>query len=180
MTTTGSLRDAQRDIKTGKVIISFTIDTTPEIEALDGLLDISAKKHREKRSLNANSYFHVLAGKIAEALGTSMTHEKNRLIREYGQYEVIDGAIPTVTVMAMYEDKMLDMEAVHLKTVARPDKERVRMAFLRGSHTYDSREMSRLIDATVEEAKELGIETLPPAELERMKQLWSSAKEARA
>jgi hypothetical protein len=43
---------------------------------------------------------------------------------------------------------------------------------MRGSHTYDSREMSRLIDGTVSEAKELGIETLSPAELERMKQQW--------
>lgn len=174
MTTTGSLKDVQRDFKTGKVIISFTIDTTPEFDALDGLLDISAKKHREKRSLNANSYFHVLGGKIAEKLGTTLTHEKNRLIREYGQWEVIEGAIPTVTVMAEYEDRMLDMEAVHLKTVERPDKEKVRMAFMRGSHTYDSKEMSRLIDGTVSEAKELGIEVLTPNELERMKASWSS------
>jgi hypothetical protein len=32
--------------------------------------------------------------------------------------------------------------------------------------------MSRLIDGTVNEAKELGIETLTPAELERMKASW--------
>jgi hypothetical protein len=49
-------------------------------------LDVIARPHREKRSLNANAYFHVLSGKIAEKLGTSLTHEKNRLIREYGQY----------------------------------------------------------------------------------------------
>jgi hypothetical protein len=33
--------------------------------------------------------------------------------------------------------------------------------------------MSRLIDGTVFEAKELGIETLTPNELERMKNEWS-------
>ena len=36
---------------------------------------------------------------------------------------------------------------------------------MRGSHTYDSKEMSRLIDGTVSEAKELGIETMPLDEL---------------
>lgn len=33
--------------------------------------------------------------------------------------------------------------------------------------------MSQLIDGTVEEAKALGIETLTPAELERMKNAWT-------
>jgi 16S rRNA U1498 N3-methylase RsmE len=48
----------------------------------------------------------------------------------------------------------------------------VKMAVMRGSHTYNTAEMSRLIDATVEEAKELGVETLTPDQLERMKASW--------
>ena len=44
---------------------------------------------------------------------------------------------------------------------------------MRGSHTYDTKEMSRLIDGAVFEAQALGIETLPPDELERMKQQWN-------
>ena len=43
---------------------------------------------------------------------------------------------------------------------------------MRGSHTYDTKEMSRLIDGAVYEAKQLGIEVLPPDELERMKATW--------
>lgn len=177
METTGKLKDVSRDFKTGKLILSFVIDNTPQLDELTGCdaLDITAKRHREKRSLNANSYFHLISGKIAEALGTSLTHEKNRLIREYGQYEVIDGMIPTITIKAEYEDRMLDMESVHLKVVERLG-EMVRMAFMRGSHTYDTKEMSRLIDGTVEEAKELGIETMTPDQIERMKQSWMSAK----
>ena len=42
-----------------------------------------------------------------------------------------------------------------------------------GSSTYNTKEMSVLIDGTVYEAKELGIETLPPDELERMKIEWN-------
>ena len=41
-----------------------------------------------------------------------------------------------------------------------------------GSHTYDTEEMSRLIDGVVTECRELGIETLPPDELKRMKEQW--------
>lgn len=38
-----------------------------------------------------------------------------------------------------------------------------------GSHTYNTKEMSRLIDGVVTRCKELDIETLPPDELKRMK-----------
>ena len=39
----------------------------------------------------------------------------------------------------------------------------------RGTHTYDSKEMAMLIDGTIEECKEQGIETMTPNELERLK-----------
>lgn len=42
----------------------------------------------------------------------------------------------------------------------------------RGSHTYDTKEMSVLIDGTVADAKELGIETATPAEIAEMKERW--------
>lgn len=174
METTGRIEGITKDWKSDKLIISFLVDSIPtDLEDLQNKnLDVVAKPHREKRSLNANAYFHVLSGKIAEKLGTSLTHEKNRMIREYGQYEVIDGMIPTLTAKEKYEDKMLDIEGVHLKVVERPGGT-VKMAVMRGSHTYNTAEMSRLIDATVEEAKELGIETLTPDQLERMKASWT-------
>ena len=45
-------------------------------------------------------------------------------------------------------------------------------AIVRPSHEYDTKEMAALIDGTIEDAKELGIETITPAELERMKAAW--------
>ena len=42
----------------------------------------------------------------------------------------------------------------------------------RGSHTYNTEEMSILIDGTVQEAKDLGIETMTPDQIEEMKQKW--------
>jgi hypothetical protein len=49
-----------------------------------------------------------------------------------------------------------------------------RYKVMRGSHTYNTKEMSVLIDGVVQEAKNLGTETLPEKELERIKNLWKN------
>ena len=41
-----------------------------------------------------------------------------------------------------------------------------------GSSSYTTAEMSRLIEAVVEEAKGLGVETMTPAELAGLKAAW--------
>ena len=41
-----------------------------------------------------------------------------------------------------------------------------------GSSTYNTAEMARFIDGIVSEARWLGIETMTPAEIERMKTAW--------
>ena len=48
----------------------------------------------------------------------------------------------------------------------------VNIRFFWGSSKYDTANMSRLIDGIISECKEQGIETLPPEELERLKQQW--------
>ena len=43
-----------------------------------------------------------------------------------------------------------------------------------GSSTYNTHEMSDLINGTITEAEGLGIETITPAEKERMLSLWKA------
>lgn len=138
----------------------------------DDELEISIKKHRLKRSLNANAYFHVLCGKIAEKQNLSHTMVHNMMIADYGQMDddikniIMDADIPWEKITT-----------IHLRPTSATrtmDNGKLYRVYIvmRGSHTYDTKEMSRLIDGTVQEAKELGIETLPPAELERMMSVW--------
>lgn len=175
MNARGRIKAADR-LYDGSFALTLTVDRVHDIESLYGAdLDIDIKKHRDKRSLSANAFFHKLVSEIAEVLNTSNTAVKNRLIREYGAFEFIDEQIPTFRLKAEYEDAMLVREDIHVKPIGREyvdGCEWVRFAFMRGSHTYNTQEMSRLIDGTVQEAKELGIETATPAEIERMKQLW--------
>lgn len=176
----GKYSGAHLDLK-GNLIVEFsTVATGTKVEELetlkDKLLDIKAVAHREKRSLNANAYFHVLCDKIAKVNNSSMTETKNHLIQEYGSFEVNeDGGHPHIIL-----DDTLDylkIEWLHLyptQAVKVMDNGRLYRVFLvkRGSHTYNTEEMARLIDGTVSEAKALGIETLTPNELARMKEVW--------
>lgn len=155
--------------KMGRTVVTFSFDgEIGQLEGFnEGILTIEVSREKKKRSLDANAYFHVLVNKIAGSVGASITSVKNRLIRDYGQYEYIDGHIPTLLVKPEYLEDFLNSEAIHLKQEGM-EGDRARLAVMRGSHTYNTEEMSRLIDGTVAEAKELGIETLPPSELARL------------
>lgn len=132
--------------------------------------DYKVEPYRGKRSLTQNSYFHVLLGLMASKLRTSTTELKNRLIADYG---VIDEDLPHVIMPDDIEWHKVD--TIHLKPTTHTkvlDNGKLYRVYyvMRGTHTYNSTEMSRLIDMTVEEAKEIGVETLPPAELKRLRE----------
>lgn len=154
--------------------VELQFDRPPETieKYVDKDLDITLKLYKEKRSLNANAYFHVLVEKIAGVHNVTHTEIHNQLIADYG---FMDEEITNIIL-----DDAIDwrrIETLHLKPTSATrmmDNGRLYRVYyvMRGSHTYNTAEMSRLIDGTVSEAKELGIETLTPDELERMKQAW--------
>ena len=49
------------------------------------------KKFSKKRSLDANSYYWLLLGKLAKALKISLPHCHNLILRRYGTLEEFDG-----------------------------------------------------------------------------------------
>ena len=55
------------------------------------------------------------------------------------------------------------------------DGDRVVVRAYYGSSTYNTKQMSRLIDSIVQDCKDLGIETLPPEKLAAMKEEWGHA-----
>lgn len=143
-------------------------DSLQHVYALkDTELKIEFGEYRKKRSQSANAYFHKLVSLIADKLNTDNLSIKNGLIRDYGQYEYIDGVIPTYLVKTELVEAMLMRDDIHFTKIGF-EGDRVKLAVMRGSHTYNSKEMARLIDGAVQDAKRLGIETLPPDEIEQM------------
>ena len=168
----GHLTEITRSYE-GKLRVTFEVDAVDEIRGMDGDLEIAVKKYREKRSLSANAYFHVLVGKIADKLDISKPRAKNLLLGKYGQREILDDKPMVISVVSKAD--LLEREDIHCIAVGYghvDGKEFTHWAVVRPSHEYDTAEMAHLIDGTVSEAKELGIETLSPAELERIKNAW--------
>ena len=104
-------------------------------------------------------------------LTISKAKAKNVLICKYGQPQLLpDGNIMVYKTNAP-EEFMWEQESIHCIPVKYEDKATFYKVY-RGSHTYDTKEMSILIDGTVADAKELGIETMTPMELAEMKERW--------
>ena len=135
------------------------------------VVDIDAKKHHEKRSLNANSYLRVLEGKIAEKKGLTKDEAHNLEITRYGQYQ-LDGNGNMVWYLLPADTRYEDEPDIHLKPTGHTEYRNGKMyawfALMKPTHMYDTKEMAILIDGVISDAKELGIETLSDDEIRRI------------
>lgn len=136
--------------------------------------DLTEHKENKKRSLDSNAYFHVLCDKLRQKLNISMARCKNHLIADYGQIEYIDEE-PMIYKTNAPEDYMMELETIHTKCVKVSEENGHPIFFYRiyrGTSTYNTEEMAKLIKGTVEECKAQDIETATPEELAHMQALW--------
>lgn len=133
--------------------------------------DVEIKEHREKRSLDANAYFWVLADRLAEKTQIPKTDIYRSYIREIG------GNNETVCIPDKGVDKLRrewERNGDGWLTSTMPSKLPgcTNVVLYYGSSTYDTAQMSRLIDMAVQDCAEQGIETLPPDKLAGMMEEW--------
>lgn len=134
--------------------------------------DILIKPHREHRTLTQNAYYWQLVNKIASAIHNTTNFVHNTMLRRYGQVESIDGKIIYLVLPDTEEamQKADNADTYHIKPTSQvkegKDGQNYRTyIMLRGSSSYNTAEFSQLVTGTVEEAKQLGIETLTREEL---------------
>ena len=136
-------------------------------------------KERARRSLNANAYHWVLVGKIAEANGVSNAEVHNQLLCDYGE-DWLDKDGKQTLVMMADTDAYRRMETMHYRPTdmveSRGSNKYRWFVLLLPSHLMDKAQMSRLIEGTVSEAKELDIETRTPDEIARLIATWEVSK----
>ena len=130
---------------------------------------MTIEQQKKRRSLSANGYAWTLCQKIAEKVGTTKEIVYRKNIREVGSFEVVE--VSSAAVPRFIER----WHSNGLGWIAEPYSEEngfTSVIAYYGSSTYDTAEMSRLIDALVTEAKELGIETMPDNQLDSLIANW--------
>lgn len=137
-------------IGSNKQIINWLLEQEEKI--------FEIKEHKEKRSLNANSYFYVLQNKLADVLKVSNDELHFELLKRYSDVTLItlpkDKTIKgIVKYYEIYKEGTIKNNSVVIYKVYRP------------SHEMDSKQFTRLLDGVISECKEVDIETLTPNEL---------------
>ena len=165
--------------KTTSEMIVYLATQPPEKE-----WDIT--EHKRKRSLSQNNYYWELCGNVAKTsikFGANTNIIHNRNLRELGLREYINDQPICVYLPDTEEAEKaaLNAETYHLKPTSQTREGKDGSLFrcyvmLRGSHTFSVAEMSALVDLMVQEAKSVGVETLSPNELERIRQLERQAE----
>ena len=141
-------------------------------------------EHKEKRSLNQNSYYWTLIGKVADKLRISKSRLHNDMLAHYGQRMMIDDKCVFITLPDTEESENTAKESdtVHMKPTSKTVVGNNGVTYrywvmLRGSSDYLTSEMTVLLDGLIQEAKQLDIETLTPAQLEEMRRLEQAAED---
>lgn len=170
----GKLAAASIDYRTGKLKLEFIVndqvDSLEEIENVE-LLDIEAKKHRNKRSLDANAYCWVLLGKLAEKMNIKAEEIYKMEIKDIGVYEVLP--IKNAAVEKFIEAWQKNGIGWPCEVIGNSKIDGyTNVKAYYGSSTYDSKQMCRLIDSIVEDCKLQGIPTDTPEQIARYKEAW--------
>lgn len=127
----------------------------------DTKYDLKIDKHRNKRSLDANNYAWHLINEISNALRLSKEEVYLQMLKSYGQREYVSmlANVNPSRISKYYEEQgMFKHNNNTFKSYM----------FYIGTSQYDSREMAIFIDGLVQEAKQLGIETLEDIEIQEL------------
>lgn len=123
------------------------------------------KEYHKKRSLNANAYAWALIGKISDVLRNSKDEIYLEMLKKYGQSEIVS-VLSDINVTGYF--KYFE----EIATVKLQGKNFTHYKVFKGTSEYNTAEMAVFIDGVISEADELGIDTLPPDEVKKIKSLW--------
>ena len=131
---------------------------------------LTIEKQKRARSLNANAYCWTLCDKIAAKVGATKEAVYRKNVSEVGLFDVV--AVDAEAMPRWIKNWSGKGIGWQCEVLGESDEGRYNVINYYGSSVYDTKEMARLIDALIQEAKSLGIETLPPEEVERLKTAW--------
>lgn len=135
-------------------IIKFLLGQKPEQEW-------RIEKHRKGRSLSQNALYWKVIGMLSAKTKEPVSVIHNRMLRDFGQMLYIDGQLATTYIPDTdeAEEQALRAETFHIKPTSKVlygSNGKLLRAYviLRGSSTYDTAEMTLLLDGLMQEARQ--------------------------
>lgn len=171
----GEISDISLDFKTRKTKVTLLIDVDPsQIEKLQNeKLSIEIKKYRAKRSLNANNYFWKLLQELCDEIELDTIEEYKRRVKELGIFRTFKIMTEQVqTFKKVWEEQGVAWFCEIADTEYMGNIEFKIIHAFYGSSSYNSKQMSRLIDSLVQDCKAVGIETKTDEEINSLLKEW--------
>lgn len=151
--------------------ITFTCNKSVirDFEALkDRELTVIVKEFREKRSLSQNAYLWVLLEQIAIKIGSTKVEVYQNIIKHYGLFEIVPIRNDAVeTFKSKWGKNGLGWFCEDLGDSKLDGYTKLMVYY--GSSTYDTKEMTRVLEAVVDTCKDLGISTMTLSEIMLLK-----------
>ena len=174
---TGKIHSVSVDYFSGKPMVTFALNEVNSaremVDELKSLEKLSLKigKFKQKRSLDANAYCWTLIGKIAE---------KTNVPKEEVYREAIRGIGGNYDVVWIKEDAADSLRSAWERNGIGWQTEVMlskldgctNVLLYYGSSTYDTEQMSRLIENILQDCKALGIEVKPQEEIDSLLKNW--------
>ena len=153
-------------------VLPRLLDTVNSLEQ-DKEYKIELGKVRKKRSLNANGYMWELCEQIAQKLNITKEDVYLQAIKDVGVFQ-------TVEINGKAENTLKYSWSLHgigwiAETVDNSKRDGFKIVNLYyGSSTYNTKQMSRLIDHIVQDAKAVGIEVISDSDRALLLENWGN------
>ena len=160
----GKLLSLARGLDGGYLLTVQTADRAVEglwAELKDADVSVDLKRHRKKRSLDANAYAWVLIDRLASVLGRSKAEIYREAIRGIG------GVSDIVIVSDKAADSLVkgwEHNGLGWFAETMPSRQRgcTTVVLYYGSSVYDTAQMAALIDHLCQDCRAVGIDPTPP------------------
>ena len=171
---TGNLIGVSESFLTGRPRITLEVDQRERAKDCLSLretpLDIEIKKHRKKRSLDANALMWQCLGEIAHALNQDKWNIYLMMLKRYGKYTYI--CVKPEVVEAV---KIQWRECEVVGDISINGQQAVQLLCYFGSSTYNTKEFSTLLDGIISEMEEMGLARPLYGDMKRALEQWEKA-----
>lgn len=146
------------------------------LEELKGIkLKITAKKDKKKRSINANNYFWKILQELCEIEEIETIEEYKRRVKELGifrRFKIEKENVKTFEKMWTSQGVARFCEIADTEIIGKTEFKIINAYY--GSSSFNSKQMSRLINDLTQDCKANGIETKKQAEIRSLLESWEN------